>query len=260
MRTDDLTIQPLAQSLPPRSATGLFLRYDHDLAIFVLVDKAQEDADKRVVELGPLSSTKLRLVEIYGLSDGQANEAIGRSRFGFGDLIDLGWVVRTAATQQMGTPEQAPIYINGIPDSAIRSYGMALLGHFTGQRPRPVLPEDLGPADAQNIVSVLRSFGIHDPAAIDVDAPAVLGEAMQRLGSAEALHDPQDLDAIVRIAESVRDEAQIIAGLVRREIPEMRASLELLPDESRRGLASEFTAVQRLMAAISSRIREGFSL
>lgn len=256
--TDDaaFSIQRLAATPPPRSAAGLFLRYDPSLQIYILVDKNAEDPEQRVVELYGLASTVIRLREIYGLSESQAREAVGRAFHGFGDEINLAWVMRTAMTQPLGLPEDLPRFVTNIPDGMLRAYAHELQAYFVGAKPMPATPAGIDPVQVQDLYQIFQSFGLKDPATADTVNPhQVLANALDQF--APTLPPVTDGEAIVRLAEGALEAAQATANLLRQEVPGLGEAVRLLGEDSRVRLHRELHGLRRLLAAISARVREG---
>lgn len=234
----------------PRSCAGLFLKYDPKLTTFVLVDMNQPDPDDRPRELGGIAMASEILQQSYGLSQSQADEALGRSIHSFGNKIDLSWVVRIASTEPMGTADQAGIYIDGIENPFIRVYAHMLLEHATGSGQMPVLQPGMQPQDAEEVERVLASFGIKMP--IDPGVERVAALVAELGASAPAASG----DVIADITEIERLARQIIAEVEASKKDGVRELVPQLQAESLAKLASQMRGTRIAISAISRAVKE----
>lgn len=254
----DLQVTRMAAAPTYRSTAGMSIRYDTWLGMFILIDPNAEEPRDRVAQLGALSEAVARLHNEFGLTDIQAREAVGRAVHSFGDEISLSYVVRTASVEAMGTPDQAPAYVDGIQEPFLRAYAKAMLAHASGNGARPPLQFGMTDRDAQDVVAVLQSFGIQIPEVpVHGEAPNLLASALERLASGAQANG--DSEATVAIASEVFEEARRFAGLIRREIPEIPGAMEIMPTAARVQFARELDGMRQIMGALSARVRAGFA-
>lgn len=234
---------------PPRSAAGLFLKYDPNLTTFVLIDKNEPNPEDRPKDLGGVAMTSVMLREVYGLSEGQVHEAIGRCIHSFGGEIDLSWVVRLASTEVIGTPEQAQIYIDGIENPFLRVFAHLLHAHITASGPPPVLQPQMTAEDAEDVVRVLASFGLKMPTDPGIERVASL---VAELGEgAAAASDPVVAD-VVEIERIARNLVEMVSSSMK----DVRELVPQLPTAALATLASQVRGTRIALSAIFRAVKE----
>lgn len=231
----------------PRSCAGLYLRYDPNLTTFLIVDMNQANAEDRPINIGGIAEASETLQQVYGLTPAQAQEATGRCIHAFGNKIDLSIVVRMASAEVMGTPEQAPIYVDGIEDPFLRVYASMALAHITASGPPPVMQPGMTEEDADGVVRMLASFGLKMP--IDPREERVLG-LMAEVGSEAPCAADQVLSDLAEIS---RLASKVAAASSARDLP---ALVPQLTGEYLSKLAAQVRGMRVTLAAVTRVVKE----
>jgi hypothetical protein len=106
---EDGSFEFVAQYEPTPEKYGTQLYYDSTYHTYLVEDHrtASEEGGPTIIELGPIGSAMRTLQHRFGMSRGQAREAVTRAFSNFNDGINLEWVRRVASkdeTQNLASP------------------------------------------------------------------------------------------------------------------------------------------------------------